>query len=281
MRALRFLVRYPDGRAEDFAVDAERVLIGSGAHCEIRLPVDQAAMEHVAVTMSPTSVMAEARAFEPPPTINGSPFQRAALMPDAILGVGAIQISVMPVEVAGTAGLIQRKQEKTSPMTYVLAAIAVPSFQSQYHQSKSAEAQALLRDIAAKQDAYKAEFGQFLNVSGWWTFDARRPVDAPRVDFGYRDWVGSGDGIYTAWNQLGFRPQSAVRYGYVTVAGLPGTAPNSLGVPAGLAGDGNDHWWAAAAFGNADRSGVGGTGDCSQFYLSSVQNIMGVVNESR
>ena len=126
MRALRFLVRYPDGRAEDFAVDAERVLIGSGAHCEIRLPVDQAAMEHVAVTMSPTSVMAEARAFEPPPTINGSPFQRAALMPDAILGVGAIQISVMPVEVAGTAGLIQRKQEKTSPMTYVLAAIAVP-----------------------------------------------------------------------------------------------------------------------------------------------------------
>ena len=163
----------------------------------------------------------------------------------------------------------------------VLAAIAVPSFQSQYHQSKSAEAQALLRDIAAKQDAYKAEFGQFLNVSDSWTFSNRRPSNAPLDSFGYTDWMGGGDAIYMAWNQLGFRPQSAVRYGYITVAGLPGTAPDSLGVPAGLAGDGNDHWWAAAAFGNADRSSVGGTGDCSQFYLSSRQNIMGVVNEPR
>jgi hypothetical protein len=126
LKALRFLVRYPDGRTEDFAIDAERVLIGSGAHCEIRLPVDQAAMEHVAVVMGPTSAMVEARAFEPPPTINGSPFQRAQLLPDAILGIGPVQMTVAVVEVAEKQGLVPRKQEKTSPATYVLAIIAIP-----------------------------------------------------------------------------------------------------------------------------------------------------------
>ena len=52
MKALRFLVRYPDGRGEELTIEADRVLIGSGAHCEIRLPVDQAAMEHVLVRAS-------------------------------------------------------------------------------------------------------------------------------------------------------------------------------------------------------------------------------------
>ncbi len=126
LKALRFLVRYPDGRAEDFTIDAERVLIGSGAHCEIRLPVDQAAMEHVSVAMGPASAVAEARAFEPPPTINGSPFQRAQLLPDAVLGVGQVQMTVAVIEVAEKQGLAPRKQEKTSPATYVLAAIAIP-----------------------------------------------------------------------------------------------------------------------------------------------------------
>ena len=126
MKALRFLVRYPDGRGEELTIEADRVLIGSGAHCEIRLPVDQAAMEHVLVSMGPTSVMVEARAFEPPPTINGSPFQRAHLMPEAILGVGQVQMTVTIIEVLEKQGLVQRKQEKTSPATYVLAVIAVP-----------------------------------------------------------------------------------------------------------------------------------------------------------
>jgi prepilin-type N-terminal cleavage/methylation domain-containing protein len=162
----------------------------------------------------------------------------------------------------------------------VLAAIAVPSFQSQYHQSKSSEAQALLRDIAAKQEAFKSEFGQYLNVSGSFGFGNRRPSAAPRADFGYVDWTDEAGAIDLGWRQLGFRPQSAVRFSYIVVAGLPGVDPTSAGVPAGLASSA-DHWWAAAAFGNADRSPIGAIGDCSQFYLSSTQNIMGVVNESR
>ena len=71
--------------------------------------------------------VAEARAFEPPPTINGSPFQRAAIASRiAILGVGAIQISVMHVEVSGTAGRAAQAGRRPARMTYVLAAIVVP-----------------------------------------------------------------------------------------------------------------------------------------------------------
>ncbi len=107
-------------------MDAERVLIGSGAHCEIRLPVDQAAIEHVLVQLGPAGATAEARSFNPPPTLNGSPFSKVQLMPDAVLGVGHVQIAIGVTEVAGDAGLVVKKQEKTSPLTYILAAIAIP-----------------------------------------------------------------------------------------------------------------------------------------------------------
>jgi prepilin-type N-terminal cleavage/methylation domain-containing protein len=158
----------------------------------------------------------------------------------------------------------------------VLAAIAVPSFMQPFHYSKTSEVQALLRDIGAKQEAFKAEFGQYLNVSGTMDFGNRRPALAPRNDFGWVDWNPGADAIDTAWRQLGFRPQSAVRYGYVVVAGLPGVTVT--GVPAGLANT-NDHWWAAVGYGNNNTSTVSGAGDCSQYYLSSSQNIMGVVND--
>jgi len=159
----------------------------------------------------------------------------------------------------------------------VLAAIAVPSFLQPFHYSKTSEVQALLRDIGAKQEAFKAEFGQYLNVSGTMDFAKRRPAAAPRSDFGWVDWTPvDGDPIDDAWKRLGFRPQSAVRFGYVVVAGLPGVTVS--GVPAGLANT-NDHWWAAVGYGNLNASGATGAGDTTQYYLSNSQNVMGVVNE--
>jgi prepilin-type N-terminal cleavage/methylation domain-containing protein len=160
----------------------------------------------------------------------------------------------------------------------VLAAIAVPNFQRQYHESKASEAHALLRDIAAKQEAFKAEFGQYLNVSGSFGFGNRRPANTPIEGFGFVGWDGGSDAIGLGWRQLGFRPQSAVRYSYVVVAGLPGVDPASVGVPAGLVSS-TDHWWAAGAFGNVDGGPVSGLGDCSQYYISSTKNIMTVIQE--
>jgi len=126
MSGLEFRLRYPDGRTEQLVVDSDRVLIGSGAHCEIRLPAADAQVEHVLVSSTGGGVYAQARALHPPPTINGSSFTQAPLLPDSILAVGSVEILVHVVEVEGNANVIKKKKESTSPLTYVLAIVAIP-----------------------------------------------------------------------------------------------------------------------------------------------------------
>jgi len=124
MRTLRFQIRLHTGQVDQLSMEAERVLIGSGAHCEIRLPVDQARVEHVLVELGASGIFARALNFEPPPTINNIPFQQAPLPPGAVLGVGGCQILVELTEGApGTAG---GPKKKTSPIMYVAMAIIVP-----------------------------------------------------------------------------------------------------------------------------------------------------------
>jgi hypothetical protein len=126
MQALKFDIRHPDGRTDELRIDGERALIGSGAHCEIRLPLDQAAVEHVAIQLTPAGVFADARNFQPPPTVNGSPFNRTQLMPGSVLGVGYTQIVVSVIEVAGAADASKAKEQKTSPLTLLLALVVMP-----------------------------------------------------------------------------------------------------------------------------------------------------------
>lgn len=108
------------------AIDADRVMIGSGAHCEIRLPLDQAKAEHVALIIAGNAVRAEARAFEPPATVNGVPLSQGILQSGAVLGVGQTQIMVEVAEIglgAGGQGVANKQAEKTSPMTIVLGGL--------------------------------------------------------------------------------------------------------------------------------------------------------------
>jgi hypothetical protein len=123
MSFLRFQIRHPNGQVEHLNVEGERVLIGSGAHCEIRLPIDQASVEAVLVQRGSGGVYAQALSFEPPPTINNAPFSQAPLQPESALGVGQVQIYVTISDAAGGEAVIAKKQSKTSPMTLVLVAI--------------------------------------------------------------------------------------------------------------------------------------------------------------
>jgi hypothetical protein len=125
MLGLRFQIRFPDGRVEAMAIDADRVMIGSGAHCEIRLPLDQAKVEHVSLTIAGNQVRAEARAFEPPATVNGVPLSQSILQSGSVLGVGQTQIMVEVAEVGLGAGqnVANKNQEKTSPVTLALGGI--------------------------------------------------------------------------------------------------------------------------------------------------------------
>lgn len=126
VRGLGFRIRHGDGREERLVVDSDHVLIGSGAHCEIRLPTEDAAVEHVAVTLVGGGVHAQARALEPMPTVNGSGFMQSPLLPDSVLGLGRVQVFVEVVDVGEGPNVIRKKANQTSPITYVAALIALP-----------------------------------------------------------------------------------------------------------------------------------------------------------
>lgn len=134
MRVLRFQIRHHTGQVEQVNVEGERALVGSGAHCDIRLPLDQARVEHVLVEAASAGLFVRALSFEPPPTLNSIPFQQSPLPPGAILGITGCQIVVELSEGAagGEAGAVKAKKKSGSlrrsvmwiamaPMLYFLA----------------------------------------------------------------------------------------------------------------------------------------------------------------
>jgi hypothetical protein len=118
---LRFQIQHANGRQEQVTVEAERALIGSGAHCEIRLPLDQAAVEHILIQVGAGGVFAQALSFEPAPTIGGVPFTQAPLPPDVVLGVNQTQMLVSIVGDAIGAGGPAKNTGKTNPMLIIAA----------------------------------------------------------------------------------------------------------------------------------------------------------------
>ena len=125
MRQLKFQIRTHTGQIEQLAIEAERVLIGSGAHCEIRLPIDQARVEHVLIELGPAGIFARGLSFEPPPTINNVPFQQAPLPPGAVLGVGGCQIYVELIDADGQVAGSSPKKKK-SPISMIALFILIP-----------------------------------------------------------------------------------------------------------------------------------------------------------
>jgi hypothetical protein len=126
VRVLKFQTRLPTGQVEQLSIESERVLIGSGAHCEIRLPLAEARVEHVLIELGPAGVFARALSFEPPPTINNVPFTQAPLPPGAMLGVTGTQIYVEIVEAAGAGSGLQ-KEKKSSPLILLAVLLMLPA----------------------------------------------------------------------------------------------------------------------------------------------------------
>lgn len=126
MQGLKFRIQHPDGRVVDVSIEGDRALIGSGGHCDIRLPLDQAAVENVVIQSGPVGLVAEARSFQPAPTVNDYPFTRTQVMPDSVLGVGQTRIWVTAAELGETADVVKKKQEKSNPLIYVVAAVFFP-----------------------------------------------------------------------------------------------------------------------------------------------------------
>jgi len=124
MGIIKFDIRHPSGKREGAIVEGQRALVGSGAHCDVRLAMDQAAHEHVLIEAVGTTLRAEARADHPPATVNGVQLVASALSADAMLGIGEIRLFVSFVPDALDGPQISRPQKAGSPLA-LLALIPI------------------------------------------------------------------------------------------------------------------------------------------------------------
>ena len=95
---LQFRIRYDGGRTETLVVDADRALIGSAAHCEVRLPAESAAAEAVEVFSSEKVVHLSARAAQSPPLLDGVPVTSGPWGAGQILTLGGVALTVNVVD---------------------------------------------------------------------------------------------------------------------------------------------------------------------------------------
>jgi hypothetical protein len=117
MGVIKIDIRYANGERESALVEGERALIGSASFCDVRLPMDQAAYEHVLIEVHGGTLRAEAKVDSPAATINGMPFAASALAPDAVLGIGNIRlfVSFVPDALDGPQ-LNAKKKDDSSPL---------------------------------------------------------------------------------------------------------------------------------------------------------------------
>jgi hypothetical protein len=113
---IRFRVELPNGAVEELAVEGEQALVGTGAHCEIRLPMQAGQPEHVLIRSAPGNLWARALSFQPPPLLNGSPFGDAPVMNDSILSIGPVRIRIALTEDDAGAVRVQKKKRKSNPV---------------------------------------------------------------------------------------------------------------------------------------------------------------------
>lgn len=126
LTSLKFTLRSGAGRAHELVVDSARALVGSGAHCEIRLPAEEAAVEHLLVEASSAGVFAQARCLNPPVLLSGAPFTQGRILPESLLEIGATRLSVRLAETElERAATGSKKRARLSPV-HVIGLVGFP-----------------------------------------------------------------------------------------------------------------------------------------------------------
>lgn len=118
MKRIVVVVRKPREAEERFEIEDMRVLVGSGAHCDIRLPID-AAYEHVLITQEAEAVVARPALRELTMLVDGDRSTERELQPGNVVTVGGSTIEVISLEEIRTSG-----GKKASPLRHVAVALA-------------------------------------------------------------------------------------------------------------------------------------------------------------
>lgn len=117
----------------------------------------------------------------------------------------------------------------------ILAATAMPAFQSYLMRSRANDGPMMLQIIKLRQEAYRSEFGSYVQA----------PAHPGAVSgLNYVTWVGT-----PAWTQLGFAPPgNRTRFQLQTFAGNPGPQAPQF--------SGRDFWYWAQANADFNADGV-------------------------
>jgi hypothetical protein len=92
----RFKLTFADGHVENMLVDAERALIGSAAHCEVRLPPEIASHEHVEVFAHEGTVQfaTKANARDSLPSLDGTATMEGTWGTGSTLRIGDVSMTI-------------------------------------------------------------------------------------------------------------------------------------------------------------------------------------------
>jgi hypothetical protein len=116
----------PGNVVERLVVPGGRILIGSGAHCDIRVDGTGCAREHVELELEGEHVVARARHHSPPPMLNGQPLVATKLDPDAQIAVCGTRITVNVVrDTSGTTAKSPARKFATT-LAVALTAVVLP-----------------------------------------------------------------------------------------------------------------------------------------------------------
>ena len=119
-------IRVPDEPPRHLTVDADTALVGSGAHCEVRLGAHDAAREHLSLRAEAGGVFAVARAHDRPPLVNGTPFAQGRLEPDTVVRIGRAELVVTAVETHLSPRGDGTRKQAGNPFIYALGALGFP-----------------------------------------------------------------------------------------------------------------------------------------------------------
>jgi hypothetical protein len=111
-------VQRPDGTVDHLVIRHARVLVGAGAHCDIRIDGTGAAREHVELQLQGETLLARGLFHAPPPFVRGAPLVASALESGEQIAVCGTRITIRIVR--------ENAQRTTLPkrrLAMVLAAV--------------------------------------------------------------------------------------------------------------------------------------------------------------
>jgi hypothetical protein len=114
------------GRKQKLVVDSLTAKVGSGAHCEVRLPADEAAVEQLQLWLRADGVYGEARALDPASSLGGAAFVRGRLWPESVLHIGRVELRVARIEPHRTAAARTGLARGSSRLIYALGGVGIP-----------------------------------------------------------------------------------------------------------------------------------------------------------